>query len=197
MHRRLVSFSIAAAVLAGCSDNEPGSTPSPQQGVTTSLGSPSETTTTTAVAPVPETTTTTAASAVMANPEDPILCDRYRHPLHHLTCEEADAKSAARQVPSTRAATPRTTQPSRRTEDAAPAQQPVSAQLASIRACESGGDYQAVSPSGKYHGAYQFDLATWAAAGGSGNPANASPAEQDARAQAWIDAGHRGAWPNC
>lgn len=71
-----------------------------------------------------------------------------------------------------------------------------SATLASIRYCESRGDYSADTGNG-YYGAYQFDLSTWAAAGGSGNPADASPAEQDARAQAWIDAGHRGAWPNC
>lgn len=62
--------------------------------------------------------------------------------------------------------------------------------------CESGGDYAANTGNG-YYGAYQFDLATWRAAGGSGNPADASPAEQDARAAAWVASGHRAAWPNC
>ncbi|MEL7208753.1 MAG: transglycosylase family protein [Actinomycetota bacterium] len=39
--------------------------------------------------------------------------------------------------------------------------------LASIRACESGGNYGAVSPNGQYRGAYQFDYQTWASVGGS------------------------------
>jgi hypothetical protein len=33
-----------------------------------------------------------------------------------------------------------------------------------------------------YFGAYQFNLGTWRSVGGSGNPAHASPAEQDERA---------------
>jgi LysM repeat protein len=69
--------------------------------------------------------------------------------------------------------------------------------LAAIRACESSGNYAAVSPDGLYRGAYQFDVPTWQSVGGSGDPAAASPAEQDARArQLW---GERGSnpWPNC
>jgi hypothetical protein len=68
--------------------------------------------------------------------------------------------------------------------------------LASIRACESGGNYSTNTGNG-YYGAYQFNLGTWQAAGGTGNPATASPAEQDAVAAAWIAAGNRSAWPNC
>lgn len=69
--------------------------------------------------------------------------------------------------------------------------------LASIRACESGGNYGAVSSSGQYRGAYQFDLQTWQSVGGSGDPAGASPAEQDARAdQLWSQRGSN-PWPNC
>lgn len=51
-----------------------------------------------------------------------------------------------------------------------------------IRQRESGGNYGAVSPSGRYRGAYQFDRQTWQSVGGSGDPAAASPEEQDARA---------------
>lgn len=51
-----------------------------------------------------------------------------------------------------------------------------------IRQRESGGRYDAVSPSGRYRGAYQFDRQTWQSVGGSGDPAAASPEEQDARA---------------
>jgi hypothetical protein len=53
---------------------------------------------------------------------------------------------------------------------------------ACIRAIESGGNYAAVNPSGRYRGAYQFDLRTWASVGGTGDPAAAAPAEQDHRA---------------
>ena len=55
--------------------------------------------------------------------------------------------------------------------------------LDAIRQCESGGNYQAVSSSGTYRGAYQFDQQTWESVGGTGDPAAASPSEQDARAQ--------------
>ena len=44
--------------------------------------------------------------------------------------------------------------------------------------CESGGDYSARNPSGA-GGAYQIMPGTWAAYGGSGDPASASKAEQD------------------
>lgn len=69
--------------------------------------------------------------------------------------------------------------------------------LAAIRACESSGNYGAVSADGLYGGAYQFDRQTWQSVGGSGNPAAASPAEQDARAsQLWSQRGSN-PWPNC
>lgn len=66
---------------------------------------------------------------------------------------------------------------------------------ACIRRHESGGDYTAVDSSGTYRGAYQFDHATFAAAGGHGDPARASPAEQDAAFARWWP-GHHRAWPN-
>lgn len=70
-------------------------------------------------------------------------------------------------------------------------------QWAALRHCESSGNYQAVSPSGLYRGAYQFDLSTWASVGGSGDPAMASPAEQDHRAQVlWSQRG-ASPWPVC
>jgi hypothetical protein len=69
--------------------------------------------------------------------------------------------------------------------------------LADIRACESGGDYGAVSSSGTYRGAYQFDYQTWQSVGGSGDPAAASPEEQDMRAQMLYDQRGSSPWPNC
>jgi hypothetical protein len=70
-------------------------------------------------------------------------------------------------------------------------------QWVGLRNCESGGNYQAVSPSGLYRGAYQFDLSTWASVGGSGDPALAPAAEQDHRAQVlWSQRGSS-PWPIC
>ena len=53
---------------------------------------------------------------------------------------------------------------------------------ARLRTCESGGDYTVVSASGRYYGAYQFDITTWRSVGGTGLPSQATPAEQDYRA---------------
>jgi peptidoglycan hydrolase-like protein with peptidoglycan-binding domain len=50
-----------------------------------------------------------------------------------------------------------------------------------LRMCESGDNYSTDTGNAHY-GAYQFDLSTWRSVGGSGNPAKASKAEQDARA---------------
>jgi uncharacterized protein YabE (DUF348 family) len=64
---------------------------------------------------------------------------------------------------------------------------------AALARCESGGDPRAVNPAG-YYGLYQFSLSTWASVGGSGNPINASPAEQTARAQTLFARGGAGQW---
>jgi hypothetical protein len=71
------------------------------------------------------------------------------------------------------------------------------AMTARLRACESGGSPTAVSPGGRYRGAYQFDLGTWASVGGSGDPAAASLAEQHWRA--YLLSQRRGfePWPVC
>jgi Transglycosylase-like domain len=69
--------------------------------------------------------------------------------------------------------------------------------LEAIAACESGGNPSAVDASGTYRGKYQFDMQTWASVGGSGDPAAASEAEQDARAaQLYAQAGSS-PWPVC
>jgi hypothetical protein len=66
-----------------------------------------------------------------------------------------------------------------------------------LRQCESGGNYQAVSADGSYRGAYQFDAATWRGVGGTGDPAAASPAEQDARALMLYEQRGASPWPSC
>jgi hypothetical protein len=68
--------------------------------------------------------------------------------------------------------------------------------LASIRACESGGDYTSDTGNG-FYGAYQFMQGTWEAVGGTGNPAEASPAEQDKRAAMLYEQSGAGQWPVC
>jgi hypothetical protein len=72
-----------------------------------------------------------------------------------------------------------------------------SGQLEAIAACESGGDPSAVGGGGLYRGKYQFDRQTWQSAGGSGDPAAASEAEQDRVAAALIARQGTAAWPNC
>lgn len=66
-----------------------------------------------------------------------------------------------------------------------------------MRFCESSDRYDAISPSGKYRGAYQFDLATWETVGGTGDPAAAPPAEQDARARELYARRGWYPWPVC
>jgi soluble lytic murein transglycosylase-like protein len=70
------------------------------------------------------------------------------------------------------------------------------ATLEAIAACESGGDPTAVNPAG-YYGKYQFDMGTWASVGGSGNPAEASEAEQDYRAALLYSRAGSSPWPIC
>jgi peptidoglycan hydrolase-like protein with peptidoglycan-binding domain len=79
----------------------------------------------------------------------------------------------------------------------APAETASTPLLAQIAECESGGDPTAVSASGQYRGKYQFDRATWAAVGGTGDPAAAPAAEQDRRAALLLARQGRSAWPNC
>lgn len=67
---------------------------------------------------------------------------------------------------------------------------------AGLAKCESGGNPRAVNPAG-YYGLYQFDLRTWASVGGSGNPIDASAAEQTKRAQILYDRRGSSPWPHC
>lgn len=66
-----------------------------------------------------------------------------------------------------------------------------------LRFCESSHDYQAISPSGLYRGAYQFDLPTWETVGGTGDPVLAPAEEQDARARELYARRGPQPWPVC
>ncbi len=68
---------------------------------------------------------------------------------------------------------------------------------AALARCESGGNPTIVSASGKYHGLYQFSVATWQAVGGSGLPSQASADEQTARAKMLYNRSGAGQWPVC
>jgi Transglycosylase-like domain len=68
--------------------------------------------------------------------------------------------------------------------------------LQAIAACESGGN-PATDTGNGFYGKYQFDLATWQAVGGTGNPAHASEAEQDRRATMLYARAGASPWPVC
>jgi hypothetical protein len=62
--------------------------------------------------------------------------------------------------------------------------------------CESGGNWSINTGNG-YYGGLQFSLSTWQAYGGSGNPADASKAEQIRVAENTLAGQGWGAWPSC
>jgi len=69
--------------------------------------------------------------------------------------------------------------------------------LKRIAACESAGDPAAVSDDGRYRGKYQFSVQTWSELGGTGDPAQASEAEQDRMAAKLLRRAGTRPWPNC
>ena len=66
-----------------------------------------------------------------------------------------------------------------------------------IAECESGGNPRAVSPGGHYRGKYQFSVDTWRNLGGTGDPADASEAQQDRIALKLYRRAGTSPWPNC
>ncbi|MDX6645080.1 MAG: resuscitation-promoting factor RpfE [Miltoncostaeaceae bacterium] len=71
------------------------------------------------------------------------------------------------------------------------------ATLESIAHCESRGDPRAVSSGGTYRGKYQFDLTTWNAVGGRGDPAAAPEEFQDRMAARLYRMRGAAPWPVC
>lgn len=65
-----------------------------------------------------------------------------------------------------------------------------------LKVCESRTGYGNKS-NGRYRGQYQFAYGTWQSVGGTGDPADAPPAEQDARADALYRRSGAGQWPIC
>ncbi len=118
----------------------------------------------------------------------------------------AEAAAAAAAAPNAASAPATTTAPPSTTAPPRPAGggEPTPEQWASLRSCESGGNYQAVSSSGRFRGAYQFSQPTWDWVAGNVaphlvgvDPATASPADQDLLARTLHALRGPGQWPTC
>ena len=68
--------------------------------------------------------------------------------------------------------------------------------LEAIAACESGGN-PATDTGNGFYGKFQFTLQTWQSVGGTGNPAQASEAEQNRRAAILYAREGSSPWPVC
>jgi LysM repeat protein len=79
---------------------------------------------------------------------------------------------------------------------AAPASAASTATWDAIAQCESSGNWHIDTGNG-YYGGLQFLPATWRAFGGTGNPANASKAEQIRVAERVLKVQGWNAWPTC
>ena len=81
---------------------------------------------------------------------------------------------------------------------------PSDIQWEALRYCEATGNYGAVSPTGKYRGAYQFSVETWDWIAGlyyehliGVDPAEARAVDQDRMARVLYDLRGLGQWPVC
>uniref|UniRef100_UPI003EE62CC7 transglycosylase family protein n=1 Tax=Curtobacterium flaccumfaciens TaxID=2035 RepID=UPI003EE62CC7 len=79
---------------------------------------------------------------------------------------------------------------------AAPANAASGSTWDALAQCESGGNW-AINTGNGYYGGLQFNLGTWQANGGSGNPASASRSAQIAVAERVLASQGWGAWPAC
>lgn len=77
-----------------------------------------------------------------------------------------------------------------------PAHAATEAQWDAVAQCESGGDWSINTGNG-FSGGLQFTASTWAANGGTGDPANASRGEQVRVAENVLATQGKGAWPVC
>ena len=78
------------------------------------------------------------------------------------------------------------------------------AQWHALRQCESTQNYRAISPSGRYRGAYQFSIRTWDWVAGKNypdlvgvDPIDASPPDQDKMAYGLYEIYGWDPWPTC
>lgn len=167
-----------------CSSNTTKVTPSPTTSTTIESPSTTSSSTTTSTTEIPVTTTPVEPPAPQSNmePTEPILCDRYRHPLHHLTCEQADVAADKKKIASTASNAPATTPRS-----STPAPTPTSS--SALQDCIARYESENGRTSSNQ---YQFVQGTWAAYGGTGSAENATMSEQNAVFdRAWADGGEQ------
>jgi hypothetical protein len=159
LKHRCISAALFALALAGCQGR--GLQPQSTSAATPQTNETMPTVTSLPVTTEPQSSTTVETTSTTAEiiPETvPVTSPRATVPA-----------TTARTTASTTAAV----EPQRASAGATPPEY--------IKQCESGGDYRAVNPNGHY-GAWQFSMSTWRSVGGTGNPADASPAEQGYRA---------------
>jgi LysM repeat protein len=116
-----------------------------------------------------------------------------------LTLDGVKKSTAPRKVRKVETKKIRTTERKVRTSrstDRPSARASLSGAWAKVANCESSGNPRAVNPAG-YYGLFQFDLQTWRSVGGSGNPINASAAEQLSRAKKLYAQRGASPWPVC
>jgi LysM repeat protein len=116
-----------------------------------------------------------------------------------LTLDGVKKSTAPRKVRKVETKKIRTTERKVRTSrstDRPSARASLSGAWAKVANCESSGNPRAVNPAG-YYGLFQFDLQTWRSVGGSGNPTNASAAEQLMRAKRLYAERGASPWPVC
>ena len=112
----------------------------------------------------------------------------------------AAAAAAAKKVTTTTKPVVKTTAPAVARDSG----EPTADQWARLRKCESSGNYQALSPGGRFRGAYQFSQATWDWVAGQVapqlagvDPIDAAPGDQDNMALNLYRMRGAGQWPVC
>jgi hypothetical protein len=144
--------------------------------------------------------------ARLAEAERARLAEAERVRIAEAERRAAEAAAAAAAAPNATTAPATTAAPTTTTAPPRPVgpTEPTPEQWASLRHCESRGNYQAVSSSGRFRGAYQFSQPTWDWVAGNVaphlvgvDPASASPADQDLLAQTLYALRGRGQWPTC
>lgn len=149
--------------------------------------------------PNPDVQQTPSAQAI-STPEDSWWLEQRR--LNSLRA----SRNAQRVVPSVKPTPPKHVAPKTRTHKSTTTRSSTGTALGAtagsvwyrLAGCESGHNPRAVSPNGLYFGLYQFSLSTWRSVGGTGNPINASEAEQTKRAKILQRrSGFRSQWPAC
>lgn len=134
---------------------------------------------------VAQATNTVAKAPVTTTEATPVQAPAQQIPAQQAPAQQTQAptqKAPVQQAPAQQAQAPAQKAPVQQTSAAAGGNSAVDAHLRVIMQRESGGNPRAVNPAG-YYGLFQFSPQTWAAVGGSGNPAEASEAEQWKRAR--------------